>query len=225
MTLLSIIQGIFVAIIVDKIQKKKDIALACKELFVNNNMNDLTIAQVAKTAGVGKGTIYEYFKNKEDIVFEIVNILLQEHNKQKQKKIQALQSSKEKIKIFFYVFYDEENAQLRKLYKEFVSISLMNYSEEMMAFQTKCATTYFTWFEEIIQEGIDNGELVPQAKKLARGLFVIGEGLFISSEITTTIQDLKKEFDTFFDTLFDLMEVKDATEITTTHNTSTRIWG
>jgi len=197
-----------VAIVVDKVQKKKDIALSCKELFVENSINDLTIAQVAKSAGVGKGTIYEYFKNKEDIVFEIVNILLQEHNEKKHAKIQALSSSKEKIKIFFYVFYDEENEQLRKLYKEFISISLVNYSEEMTKFQTKCALTYFQWFEEIIQEGIDKGEFLPLSINLARGMFVIGEGLFISSEVTTTIDDLESEINKFFDTLFELIEMR-----------------
>ena len=65
------------AIIVDKVQKRKDIALACKELFFQRGINDLTISEVAKTAGVGKGTIYEYFNNKEEIVFEIVNIFKQ----------------------------------------------------------------------------------------------------------------------------------------------------
>ncbi len=51
------------AIIVDKIQKRKDIALACKELFFLHDIKDLTISQIAKTAGVGKGTIYDYFQN------------------------------------------------------------------------------------------------------------------------------------------------------------------
>jgi len=212
------------AIIVDKVQKKKDIALSCKELFVSNSIKDLTISQVAKTAGVGKGTIYEYFKNKEDIVFEIVNILLQEHNEQKHQRMQTLDSTKEKIKTFFYVFYNDEDEQLRKIYKEFLSISLMDYNKDMITFQTKCATTYFSWFEEIIQEGIDKGELIEDAKKLARGLFVVGEGMFISSEVTTTIDDLKKEFDLFFDTIFDLMEVKNETNVTT-HSSTSRIWG
>ena len=196
------------AIIVDKEQKRKDIALSCKGLFANNSIKDLTIAQMAKTAGVGKGTIYEYFNNKEEIVFEIVNVLLQEHNQKKRQKIQSLDSSKEKIKIFFHVFYDKENEELRKLYKEFVSISLVSPNPQMVVFQTKCADTYFEWFEEIIQEGVDKGELAQNSKKLARGLFVIGEGLFISSEVTTAISDLKLELDTFFDTLFELIEVK-----------------
>ncbi len=196
------------AIIVDKIQKKRDIALACKELFVQNGINDLTIAKVAKTAGVGKGTIYEYFKNKEDIVFEIVNILMEEHSQKKKLKIDSVKSSKEKIKVFFYFFYDDEEKELRTLYKEFISISLINPNQEMIAFQTKCAQNYLAWFENIIQEGINAGELLPNSISLARGLFVIGEGMFISSEVTNSITDIKKEYDLFFDALFEIMEVK-----------------
>lgn len=196
------------AIIVDKVQKRKDIALSCKELFFQNGINDLTISEVAKTAGVGKGTIYEYFKNKEEIVFEIVNILLQEHNIDKKARIDAKESTKEKIIEFFAVFYKEEYLELRELYKEFISISLSNPQKEMIEFQSRCSETYFKWFEEIIQEGIEKKELISSSKKLARGLFVMGEGLFISSCVTDTIEDLKKELDNFYDTLFDLIEVK-----------------
>lgn len=196
------------AIIVDKVQKKKDIALACRELFINSSMKDLTIAEFAKAAKVGKGTIYEYFENKEEIVFEIVNILMQEHNILKRQQIDEASSAKEKIKIFYYFFYSKEDAQLRKLYKEFISISLVSPDPQMIAFQTQCATTYFTWFEEIIQDGIDKDEFTPSSINLARGLFVIGEGLFINSEVTHTIDDIQKEIDNFFDALFELIKVK-----------------
>ena len=196
------------AIIVDKVQKKIDIALACKELFFQKGINDLTISEVAKAAGVGKGTIYEYFSNKEEIVFEIVNILLQEHNIEKKSRIDSKESTKEKIIEFFGIFYIDEYVELRQLYKEFISISLSSPQKEMTEFHTKCSEIYFNWFEEIIQEGIEKGELVESSKNLARGLFVIGEGLFISSSVTDTIYDLKKELDKFYNTVFELMEVK-----------------
>lgn len=199
---------VFMAIIVDKVQKRKDIALSCKELFFQRGINDLTISEVAKTAGIGKGTIYEYFSNKEEIVFEIVNILLQEHNINKKIRIDAKESTKEKIIEFFGVFYRDEDVELRQLYKEFVSISLLNPSKEMTEFNNNCSENYFKWFEEIIQEGIDKGELIKSSKNLARGLFVIGEGLFISSCVTDTTDNFKNELDKFYDTLFKLMEVK-----------------
>ena len=196
------------AIIVDKVQKRRDIALTCKELFVVNGIKSITISQIAKTAGVGKGTLYDYFKNKEDIVFEIVNILLQQHNELKEKKISKVSSTKEKIKIFSDFFYNEEEAELRELYKDFVSITLSEPNKEMIEFQSRCFEEYRRWFKEILQEGIDKGEIIDKSINLANGLFALGEGMFISSCVTDAIDDLKKEIDDYIDTLFDLIEVK-----------------
>ncbi|MBN2825115.1 MAG: TetR/AcrR family transcriptional regulator, partial [Campylobacterales bacterium] len=112
------------AIIVDKEQKRRDIALACEDLFIQKGIKNLTISQIATKAGVGKGTIYDYFANKEDIVFEIVNILMAQYNATKEQRINEAKSSKAKITIFYDFFYNPDKADLRKIFKEFVSISL-----------------------------------------------------------------------------------------------------
>ena len=200
------------AIIVDKVQKRKDIALSCKALFLEKGLKNLTIAEVAKTAGVGKGTIYEYFKNKEEIVFEIVSSLMIRHNQTKEHKLSQVTSTREKTKVFFSIFYDDdEDFELRELYKEFISISLARDTSQdtMMAdFQSNTSAKYLLWFEKIIEEGIQKGELIPNAQKLARGLFVLGEGMFIYSQTTNNIQNVKKELYSFYETLFELIEVK-----------------
>ena len=196
------------AIIVDKVQKRKDIAISCKELFFQHGINDLTISQVAKTAGVGKGTIYDYFKNKEDIVFEIVNILLEERNKKKEIYLANATSTKEKVKVFFSIFYRDEDIELRQLYKEFISISLMSLDSEMRAFHTQNSEDYYRWFKEIIQNGINSGELIAESINLTRGLFVFGDGIFISNSVTDSMQNIEKEIDIYLDCIFSLIEVK-----------------
>jgi len=198
------------AIIVDKVQKRKDIALSCKEIFFQNGINDLTISQIAKTAGVGKGTIYEYFKNKEDIIFEIVNILIQERNLVIEKEIASLKNTKDKVKEFSKFFYsdDDHDIELRQLYKEFISISLVNPDNEMTEFQTSCTELYFGWFKSIIYEGVEKGELIPEAKSLAMGLFSTAEGIFIKATVTNMVENVEEEINTFTDALFNLIEVK-----------------
>lgn len=196
------------AIIVDKIQKRKDIALACKDIFIQKGIKNLTIAEVATTAKIGKGTIYEYFKNKEEIVFEIVNILIEEHNINKKVRIAQKETSKEKILEFFSFFHNDEDAQLRELYKEFISINLSNQHQEMREFQSKCFDNYLGWFREIIEDGIAKNELIPQAIHLANGLFSIGDGFFITNSSTNINKNIKEELNIFCDTLFQLMEVK-----------------
>jgi len=196
------------AIIVDKVQKRKDIALSCKEIFFQHGIKDLTISQIAKTAGVGKGTIYSYFKNKEDIVFEIVNTLIQDRNIILEKQISEIKITKDKIKIFYKFFYSDEDVELRQLYKEFISIALTSPDEELMEFQTKCFDGYYTWFEQIIQDAIDKKEIIPESINLSKGMFVAAEGMFISSSSTNAIPNLKEDLDNYVDSIFKLIEVK-----------------
>ena len=196
------------AIIVDKVQKRKDIALASKELFVKNSLKDLSVSKIAENAGVSKGSIYDYFTNKEDIVFELLHIMLLEHDKRKEKKLAEVKTTKERVKIFAEFFYSDETEELREIYKDFISINLTTPNEEMTKFQTECVTRYFTWMCEIIQEGIDKGEIIPESINIAKGLFALGEGMFISSNITYTIDNLEKELDQNIDAIFSLIEVK-----------------
>ena len=196
------------AIIVDKVQKKKDIAFSCKDLFVQNGINSLTISQIAKVAGVGKGTIYEYFKNKEEIVFELVNILMKEHSEKLQITLGEQSSVKNMIKKFAEFFYTDENSELRTIYKEFISISLVTPNKEMLAFQTECFNNYFLWFEEIFKRGVSEGELIPQALGLVKGIFVTAEGMFIDSTSTNEIYDVENDLNSYIDNLFELIEVK-----------------
>ncbi len=196
------------AIIVDKVQKKKDIAFSCKDLFVQNGINSLTISQIAKVAGVGKGTIYEYFHNKEEIVFELVNILMKEHSEKLHVSLSEQSSVKNMVKKFSEFFYTDENSELRTIYREFVSIALMTPNKEMLAFQTECFNNYYTWFEEIFKRGVVDGELIPQAIGLVKGVFVTAEGMFIASTSTNAIDDLEKDLNNYIDNLFELIEVK-----------------
>ena len=196
------------AIIVDKIQKRKDIAFSCKDLFVQNGINSLTISQIANVAGIGKGTIYEYFSNKEEIVFELVNILMKEHSLKLHVTLSEQNSVKNMVKKFSEFFYTDENLELRTIYKEFISISLVTPNKDMLAFQTECFNNYFLWFEEIFKRGVDEGELIPQALGLTRGIFVTAEGMFVASTSTNAIDDLEKDLNSYIDNLFELIEVK-----------------
>ena len=198
---------IFLAIIVDKQKKRKDIALSCKDLILTNGINNLTVSQVAKAAGIGKGTVYEYFKNKDEIVFELINILMQEHNEIKKRKLLNVSSTKEKVKVFFDFFYNDEDFELRELYKHFTAITLVNKNENMIEFQTKCFDIYINWIDEIIQEGINKNELNLHAKGLIRGLFAYTQGIFIMSVTTNSILNLKDEINFQIDTIFDFMGV------------------
>ncbi len=194
--------------IVDKEQKRKEIALACKELFVENGMASITSVLIAKTAGIGKGTVYEYFKNKEEIVFKIATILMQRHADKLKIELDEIQTTREKVRRFSEFFYSREEFELRTIYKDFISLSLAALNEEVVAFHTECFHNYYSWFESILREGVASGELKKETLGISRGLFVTAEGMFVSSCVTNSIDSLEKELNDYIDNMFDLLEVK-----------------
>lgn len=63
------------------IDRKQQIIDAASNSFSLYGYKATTIDQVAKMANVGKGTIYTFFKNKEELFDEIVNTLIKEMNR------------------------------------------------------------------------------------------------------------------------------------------------
>ncbi len=58
--------------IVDKEAKKEQIMQAAYELFIEKGYKTVTTREIAKNAGVSKGILYDYFKNKEDLFYQTV---------------------------------------------------------------------------------------------------------------------------------------------------------
>ncbi|MDQ7046820.1 MAG: TetR/AcrR family transcriptional regulator [Sulfurovum sp.] len=196
------------AIVVDKEKKRRDIACSCKEILLEYGIKNLTIAHIAKTAGVGKGTIYEYFENKEDIVFEIITSFIAEHEKALHKIINLDISTKDKFFHFFYLLYEDENSHKQlTTYREFLAISMTSDTEEMIDFNTVCREKFTSILHQIVQEGIDKNEIREEAKGLVSALITFEVGLVV--ETHTVSLDAKNEIRHFLDALFNLIEIKE----------------
>jgi AcrR family transcriptional regulator len=51
-------------------QRRQQIMQAAERLFARRRIHEVTLDEVARVAQVGKGTIYRYFKDKDDLFFE-----------------------------------------------------------------------------------------------------------------------------------------------------------
>jgi TetR/AcrR family transcriptional regulator, repressor of fatR-cypB operon len=57
----------------EKLARQQDILRAARELFVTKGYRETTLDEIAQLAEFGKGTLYNYFANKEDIFYAIVD--------------------------------------------------------------------------------------------------------------------------------------------------------
>jgi len=51
--------------------KQKQIMRVVEKLATNRRFHEITLDEVAEAAGVGKGTIYRYFADKDDLFFQV----------------------------------------------------------------------------------------------------------------------------------------------------------
>lgn len=49
-----------------------------ESLLKTKTLSDISLAEIAKTAGISKGTLYYHYKNKEDILFALMDVYLEE---------------------------------------------------------------------------------------------------------------------------------------------------
>ena len=196
------------AIIVDKVQKKRDIALSCVDLLLEKGIKKLTVAEVAATAGVAKGSVYDYFDNKEDIVFEIIRCFINNYQDTIDGKMDESLSTREKIFILydFLLSDSDEFKRNHDIYKEYVSIDLGSNNEKMAEFNKECSDFFKDVKTKIIQEGIKKGEIKKEAEDLIDCFLALEKGyLFIH---WTQKKDIKQDLRKVLNTIFDLIEIK-----------------
>jgi len=196
------------AIIVDKEQKRKDIAFACKDLLLEKGIKNITISLIAKVAGIGKGTVYEYFENKEDIVFEIMTAFIAEYEEKLIQIVSKNISIKEKLFHFLYKsFEDDDSLKQLALYREFLAIVMTNGTDEMIEFNIDCRKRFELLLVDILKEGVNNNEVPSKILTLESMILTFAIGLII--EVQTIKLNPKKEIEKFVDTLFDLITTKE----------------
>lgn len=194
---------------VNKEEKRREVALACSDLIHEVGMKNITVAQVAKTAGIGKGTVYEYFDNKDDIIFEIINIHIEQYHDDFKESIKTVRNTKDKIAHFFKFVLDdsEENMKHFNGYKEFLSIVLADENSAMKEFNCDTHDFFKKQLVQILEEGVKVGDLKPEAIDLAESLLIFEKGLVLM-KMSQNDHQVQEKFVHFLETIFKLIEVK-----------------
>ncbi|UTJ07252.1 TetR/AcrR family transcriptional regulator [Arcobacter roscoffensis] len=194
---------------VNKEEKRREVALACSDLIHEVGMKKITVAQVAKTAGIGKGTVYEYFDNKDDIIFEIINIHIEQYLDSFKESIKTVKNTKDKIRHFFKFVLDDSEDNIKHFngYKEFLSIVLADENSAMKEFNCDTHDFFKNQLSEILEEGVKIGDLKPESIDLAESLLIFEKGLVLM-KMSQNDHQVQEKFEHFLNTLFKLIEIK-----------------
>lgn len=136
---------------------RQKIIQAAIEVFGKNGFQNSSIAEIARRADVADGTIYQYFKNKEDLFFAIPSEKTKEFCQELELHLQGITGSVNKMRkfIWYYLYFFQQNPEYaRTLMLE------MRVSKGFTKSRTYSSLRDFTNKAlEIIKEGQEEGAI------------------------------------------------------------------
>lgn len=135
--------------------KHEKILKAAIKVFAKNGFHNSKISQIAKEAGVADGTIYLYFKNKDDILIRLFEEKLDEIISELREDLEKVDDAREKFKIFVrkHLSTLESNRNLA----EVISVELRQSHKFMKEYHPEKFGEYLNILSLIIREGKEEG--------------------------------------------------------------------
>ena len=151
--------------------KREAILRAATTVFAHNGYFNSKVADIAREAGVADGTVYLYFKSKEDILHSIFDRSVDDAIAEARKKVESLSDPREKLRQIAHLHLERLGAdrdlavvfqvELRGSTKFMEEFSAAGFAEYLMLIRTT--------FEEGQQAGLFRPDL--NAKVVAKILF------------------------------------------------------
>ncbi len=149
----------------EKERRRDDIIAAARKVFSAKGFNSATMEEIASAAELSPGTLYLYFKNKEELHTSLsINILKHLGAEIKQVVDQKI-SVEEKIARFRDVFievYDYDANILINLFHLQSGETLHNLSDEVMQQLKKYSSLAHGAIIDVVKEGIDTGIFIDE---------------------------------------------------------------
>ena len=148
----------------ERITRKNEIMEAGLQLFAEKDFHEVTVDEIAERVGLSKGTLYLYFKNKDDLFFSIIQDKTNLLYKRLNATIEGDKPFTECLKNFVYTFltFFEEHKPYFKIIHSERSRTDTNDHYRLHQIGMK----FFQMFIDIIDDLIKIG----QRQKILRGI-------------------------------------------------------
>ena len=145
--------------------KRRRIIAAAIQVFAHDGISNGKIATIAEKAGIGKGTVYEYFSSKEDIFAAVFKDFFDQIMAGYSQLIDAPMDPVKKIELVFDYSYDYLDLLMKDKHGQdwliFLEIFLQGFRDEFkgigkLSFSAVLREVYDI-FKPIVEEGIQAG--------------------------------------------------------------------
>ena len=137
-----------------------EILSAAEKVFAAKGFFPTTMSEIAETAEFGTGTLYKYFKSKEDLYFTLIDEKTDEINRLVKSELLQKTSAIERIKkvLGLQLEFIERNRDFFRIYTSEGSRFEWTVKDELGKGIHEKMVTYIHILAEIMNQGIEGGE-------------------------------------------------------------------
>ncbi|MDD3463709.1 MAG: TetR/AcrR family transcriptional regulator [Sulfurospirillaceae bacterium] len=145
---------------VDREEKKLAIAQASVELFCQKGLRQVSIEEIAKASNIGKGTVYLYFKNKEEIIFYVWDMFAEAHCQKFMSECHEKMNIKEKIMRYFeYPEFAQEGDRMLVLFQQFLGAVLVDDTGILAEYSGRFFQKDFDFVMGALKQSVEKNEI------------------------------------------------------------------
>ena len=143
-------------------EKRPLILRAATEVFAEQGFASVTVAEIADRAGIGKGTVYEYFSSKDELLFAVFEWMNDKIFERIRSLLDEGGTTRERLQrlLDLGVRITREQVEMQAVVLDFWSASRGTKSEER--YNQACLGTFRAYrrlIADVIREGQTAGEL------------------------------------------------------------------
>ncbi len=140
--------------------KRKEILISAIEVFAQKGYNKANIKEVADKAGVASGTVYLYFKSKDDLLLQAMKTMLDSNLIEIKEKIASEEKAIDKLYMFFY--HHIEVFTKKPSMARFLVVELRQSEEFYKRYPTyNPYHEYQSYVQELVKKAIKEGTTLP----------------------------------------------------------------
>ncbi len=145
--------------IVDREQKRADIAEKAIEVFAEKGFEKATIQDIAQKAAIAKGSVYQYFETKQDILVKITHDFLGGFEELMNVISSQAGNPPEKLKSLMLMSAGEIEGMenIMKVYMEIWNVNMRGGYGDMKKIFDEFLERMRDFLTEIIEEGVKRG--------------------------------------------------------------------
>ena len=191
--------------------RRDSIIEAAQSLFEQNGFVETTVDQIAAMAELGKGTIYSYFKSKDEIYIAILEKKLDLLEQKMKEAVVNPKSATDALYALYDAFIEYHRDR-----KGFIDTLLAQVEDQILyrlggvvgGLKSKASV----WMEIVgntIQWGVERGEFGPvDVERISKTIVGMILGLIIQYEMGQIKEDLASFRDAVFKLIFDGIKAK-----------------